>query len=214
MKKAGFRLLFSFYNPPKSSYNEVRANNSLQKIPNMNHVGKLLVATKRVDEPHRETVILLVEDSDKGIMGLCLNRQGGQSVNEVWEDIGEENNRKINLGGPVFGPLVTIHRLKEYSETEILPGIYFSALGENVNNIVKSNADYRIYTGYFGWFPNQLELELNKGNWFTLPVTEEFIFYESEDLHTDVWCLAKNEYSNSFLKLLGINEPSSFPSTN
>jgi putative transcriptional regulator len=52
--------------------------------------GKLLVASPQMgDENFNQTVVLMLQHSEQGALGVVLNRPSGRSVAEVWELVGQ-----------------------------------------------------------------------------------------------------------------------------
>ncbi|HEY1601420.1 MAG TPA: YqgE/AlgH family protein [Pirellulales bacterium] len=150
--------------------------------------GFLLVAAPALVDPNfRQTVILIVQHSDdEGALGLVLNRQTSTTVAELWERLGQEgkvNDGPVSLGGPCEGPLMALHTEKSAAEIEVLPGLYFSAAGEQLRSLaVNSQVDVRFFFGYAGWGAGQLENELSSGAWRTEPASLKHIFVVNQQL--------------------------------
>ena len=163
--------------------------------------GKLLVAEPRLpDTNFFRTVIFLIEHSEEGAVGLVLNRTSGRSIAELWEEISDkpcESDVKIDLGGPVEGPLMAIHTLPHLGEMEIIPGVFFAAQRDHLDNLVRTTkAPYRLFVGHSGWGPGQLERELDEGSWLVTEPTIEIIFHPAEGL----WEQAAKKVGDSVLR--------------
>src|SRR5215470_14742019 len=66
--------------------------------------GKLLVASRELPDPHfSQTVILLVQHSPDGVVGLMLNRRTKVPLSRAIEEIKEAAGRSdpVYVGGPV-----------------------------------------------------------------------------------------------------------------
>jgi putative transcriptional regulator len=149
--------------------------------------GHLLVASPRLpDANFYRTVVLIIHHDDQGAFGIVLNRPMGSTVRDIWESLDEEpcdSPEPINSGGPVEGPLMAIHTNRSCSENEILPGVHFAAHKEHLNQIVREPKHvFRIFSGYSGWAPGQLEGELEYGGWMTLPARQDFIFGDPDTM--------------------------------
>lgn len=149
--------------------------------------GKLLVAEPRLpDVNFFRTVIFLIEHSEEGAVGLVLNRPSERSIAELWEEISEmpcESEVKIDLGGPVEGPLMAIHTLPHLGEMEVIPGVFFAAGREHLDSLVRTTqSPYRLFVGHSGWGPGQLERELDEGSWLVTDTTSEMLFHSAERL--------------------------------
>lgn len=149
--------------------------------------GKLLVAEPRLpDINFFRTVIFLIEHSEEGAIGLVLNRPSQRSIAELWEEISEmpcESEVKIDLGGPVEGPLMAIHTLAHLGELEIIPGVFFAAQRDHLDQLVRTTQKpYRFFVGHSGWGPGQLERELAEGSWLVTDPTMEMLFHIKDNL--------------------------------
>ena len=148
----------------------------------------LLVASSQLlDANFVKTVILLIQHSDEGALGLVLNRSTSKTVKELWKEVGQspcESGQSVHLGGPVSGPLMSVHTSQSAAEVEILPGIFFAAKKANLDELVRQHEHaYTIFIGHAGWGPGQLENEIAAGAWTATPATAEYIFYEGENLN-------------------------------
>jgi len=149
--------------------------------------GHFLVASPYLLDPNFvRTVVLLVHHDEESAFGVVLNRPTESSLKELWEKIGDtpcESEQQVHLGGPVSGPLMAVHTDSNLSEVEIVPGVFFAAQRDHLEELVlQSEHDFRFFVGHSGWGGGQLESELAQGAWLTTPATAEFIFYSSDDL--------------------------------
>jgi len=163
--------------------------------------GQLLVATPRLpDENFFHTVVLMVEHNQDGALGVVLNRIADQSVGQLWAEVSNApctSEQKINLGGPVSGPLLAVHTNSQLSEIEIVAGVYLAARKEHLDELVQQNAHrYRVFLGHSGWGSGQLENELEQGAWLVTPATKEYIFHAGEE---DLWEKATKYIGDSIL---------------
>lgn len=135
--------------------------------------GKLLVATPGMQDPNFDrTVLLVVEHTPDGALGVVLNRPSGLEVADplpTWGDLAAEPG-VVFVGGPVspdaalvIGHVVdpAFHRWAPIvDEVGVLDvGIDPTDLGDRVDAV-------RIFAGYAGWSPGQLEGEIDAGAWF------------------------------------------------
>jgi putative transcriptional regulator len=176
----------------------------------------LLVASPRLPDPNfYRSVVLMIQHDDEGAFGLILNRVSENAIGEIWTMVGEEpseNVEPVYIGGPVRGPLVALHASEEYSEREILPGVYFATHKDNLNRIIDDpERQFRLYNGYSGWAKGQLEQELEVGGWMILPARAEYVFADTEEM----WSRAAQEIGEDITRpLLVRNATPSDPSSN
>jgi putative transcriptional regulator len=149
--------------------------------------GYLLVAVPHQLDPNFvQTVVLVVQHSDRGALGLIVNcpREQRDGV-PAQETAGRRicKTPTLYFGGPVTGPLMAVHCDPALGEFEILPGLFFSGGEEKVLAVMqRKRQPSRIFAGYTGWGPKQLEYEIDQGVWRTVEATSERIFSLSEDL--------------------------------
>jgi putative transcriptional regulator len=149
--------------------------------------GHLLVASPHLADPNFvRTVVLLIHHSEEGAFGVVLNRTADNTIKELWDQVGEtpcESERRVNVGGPVAGPLMAIHTDRELAELEIVPGVYFAAQREHLEKLLlQKGRPYRVFVGHSGWGEGQLEHELEEGAWLTTPATADQVFDDDLDL--------------------------------
>jgi putative transcriptional regulator len=178
--------------------------------------GHFLAASGHLLDPNFvRTVVLLIDHTEEGAFGVVLNRPSDSTIKELWEKVSEglcENSRRVYLGGPVSGPLIALHAEKALAEIEIVPGVYFAAEREHLEQLVREDREpLRLFVGHSGWGNGQLEGELRQGAWLSVPATAEFVFYDDADL----WRQVTRRVGESLLSgILGMPELPEDPSLN
>lgn len=147
--------------------------------------GKLLVASRRLGDPNfMETVVLLIDYGQDGAMGLVINRPSQIKLATVFPDIKALKERKdtIYVGGPVainqMLLLVATPQAPEESQ-EVTGDIYISSSWKVFERLMKNAAKeerFRIFAGYAGWAPHQLDFEISRGDWHVLKADAETVF--------------------------------------
>ena len=147
--------------------------------------GRLLVATEVVGgDLFSETVILLLEYSDAGAMGLVVNRPTEVGLGELLEDSEEipEPPPTVYWGGPVEMSKVSAlgHKGGPDGEgaDEVIESVYRLPFDEALENAAADPASVRFYLGYAGWAPGQLDYEMARDSWHVLPASDELVFSE------------------------------------
>jgi len=150
--------------------------------------GKFLVASRRLSDPNfRETVVLLIEYGMDGAMGLVINRPSQVKLATVFPDIKALKQRedRIYLGGPVAvnRMLMLIGSPKTPQRSiPVIGDVYLSSSLEELERLVKNTAEnerFRIFAGYSGWAPNQLDFERTRGDWHVIKADAETIFTQN-----------------------------------
>lgn len=151
--------------------------------------GKFLVASRQLQDPNfRETVVLLIEYGMDGAMGLVINRPSAVKLTTVFPDIEELKQREdtIYVGGPVaVNQLLLLIRSPKMVEgaTEIVPEVYISSRWKVLEGLMKEKATkderFRLFAGYAGWAPSQLDFERTRGDWHVLKADAEAVFSQN-----------------------------------
>jgi len=143
--------------------------------------GKLLVASPALHDPNFDrTVVLVIEHGADGALGLVLNRPSDTEIGEPLPQWGRQAAEPtvVFVGGPVsrtsaiglgrspeagraagwqplFGPLGTLDL-----------GLDPDQVGVPIEHI-------RVFAGYAGWGPGQLEAEIDASGWFVVAAEAE-----------------------------------------
>lgn len=144
--------------------------------------GKLLISEPYINDNNFErTVILLCEHNEKGSFGLVLNQEMPLTLSDVIE--GNYSEQPIFTGGPVEkNTLHFLHRLgSEIDRTvEVTEDIYWGGNFDYVKNMLnyqsKPHGDVRLFVGYSGWEPGQLQNEVDRNSWYISNADAALIF--------------------------------------
>ncbi len=179
--------------------------------------GHFLVATRELLDPNfARAVVLLVQHSEEGTMGLVLNRPTKTTLAEAWKQVSEAEcplDGLIHLGGPCRGPLMALHRDPLLGEMQVLPDLYFCADPENIEKLISAGdaENSRFFIGFAGWGPGQLEAEMKQDSWVVGPATVEQVF----DAPQDLWVKITRQISTSqMIAALNIKHVPADPSLN
>ena len=147
--------------------------------------GHLLIAIPELfDRNFFRTVVLLFQHSEEGASGVILNRPSEVSVRKIWNEVSDVDcdcDDFVHIGGPVDGPLLTLHTSLALAETPVIPGVFLSMSRDHLNDLVQQDVQqFKVYSGYSGWGPGQLESEIDQGGWLTLPAKSDHV-YDSPD---------------------------------
>jgi putative transcriptional regulator len=147
--------------------------------------GMFLVASRQLIDPNfSETVVLLVEYSTEGAVGLIINRPTDIRLSKILTDIRELRRRRdtVYVGGPV-GRDQLLLLIKSGSKPDesyhVFKDVYICSDIDALRRITsgKNDAgDFRAYAGYSGWAPGQLEFEMTRGDWHLFPADMKSVF--------------------------------------
>lgn len=147
--------------------------------------GKFLVASRRLGDPNfSETVVLLIEYGPEGAVGLVINRPSNVKLSTVFPDVKELKERKdtIYVGGPVaVNQMLMLIRSAQApaASVPVIENVYISSSWTVLERLIKkANAEqrFRLFAGYAGWAPNQLDLERTRGDWHVLNADADSVF--------------------------------------
>ncbi len=159
----------------------------------------LLVASPALLDPNfLHTVVLVVDHDEEGALGLILNRPLPLTLAQVSHEGGMEFQGSEEAtawrGGPVDpqrGILLVQGGLPEEEDTVVDLTHFVSHRKDLLESLLTDPmARYRLFLGYAGWGPGQLDQELDHGAWIRLPVVSEWL------LHPDpsgLWQVAHGE---------------------
>lgn len=138
--------------------------------------GSLLVATPQIEDGvfHRSVVLLLHHDAE-GAQGVVLNRPMEARVDAVLPDWQEHATPPSVLfeGGPVgldsaLGLVTVPGDVEPMGVKRLFRGLGLVDLDTPPSLVVPEVAGLRIFAGYAGWSPGQLEQEIRLGSWYVV----------------------------------------------
>lgn len=145
--------------------------------------GALLVAKPDLLDPNfMQTVVLVTQRPDGSTVGVVLNRPTQLELAPLVPGLPAANYKDaLYFGGPVMRrSVVAVFESPTppaSSAFHVLRGIYLSMHQKNVAQLLESGAArYRMYVGFSGWAPGQLESELMREGWYLLPADAEVLF--------------------------------------
>lgn len=149
-----------------------------------NLTGKLLIAEPMLDDPNFErSVVLLIEHSEDGALGVVLNRPTDIDVAAVLEQWGTlaTDPPVLYVGGPVSqDSLVALGRRRSGREvegwTQVLGDLGAVDLHLEPSDLAPGLEGIRVFIGYSGWDAEQLEAELAQDAWVVVDAEEEDVF--------------------------------------
>jgi putative transcriptional regulator len=149
--------------------------------------GCLLISSGGLYDPNfRHTVVLVGEHNADGALGVVLNRALDVTVEEVVPSLGAivPAGEPLFQGGPVQPSgvvLITELADPQLADLPVFGSIGF-LIGEVAEDVQSSIRRARVFAGYSGWGPGQLEAEMAMDTWITEPALEEDVFSATPDL--------------------------------
>jgi putative transcriptional regulator len=146
--------------------------------------GLFLVAKPTLADPNfARTVVLVTQTEDASTVGVIINRPSTLGLSQFLSDeFSTQNHREpIFLGGPVMRQaIVAIYRSESTPAAaafHVLKNVYLTMHADNLKQMLATpEAKYRLYAGFSGWAPRQLESEFTRDGWYVLPADEATVF--------------------------------------
>ena len=137
-----------------------------------------------LDSNFRESVVLVTQPREGGPWGVIINRPLDYLLSDVFTDIETLRNRKDMLffGGPVAQDgLVFLIRSQQPPPRAIpvLRDVYIISDIDYIEKLLRRSEpmlDLRVYSGYSGWAPGQLQEEIVRGGWILMPADADMVF--------------------------------------
>ena len=154
--------------------------------------GHLLIAGPSLVDPNFwRTVVLVGEHSEEGALGVVLNRASDAAVDETVPElmILADDLGHVHVGGPVQPSAIVV--LADFLEPELAASLVLDSVGflpaEVDPTTLGELKRARVFAGYAGWGPGQLDGELEEGSWIVEPAVPEDVFTSDPDaLWSDV----------------------------
>jgi putative transcriptional regulator len=161
--------------------------------------GQLLVSSPALVDPNfRRTVVLVGHHDEEGALGVVLSRpssiRAADAVPELAEIAGDE---VVYNGGPVEPSSYLV--LAEFEDVDdaaaIVTGtVGFVAIGTAPEELAVRRL--RVFVGYSGWGPGQLEDELGESSWIVVPAEPDDAFVpDPDELWRDVLARKGSDYA-------------------
>ncbi|HWX20802.1 MAG TPA: YqgE/AlgH family protein [Candidatus Binatia bacterium] len=135
----------------------------------------------------QRTVVLICQHDGEGAFGLVLNRATGNHAGEtIVADLPETLKAcPLFLGGPVQpSALSFLHTDAFVPDANVLPNL---SLGHSLDTLIEIGESFsptrkiKMFAGYAGWSPGQLEDEMKRKAWLTHPASLELVFDTSPE---------------------------------
>ena len=135
---------------------------------------------------HR-TVVLICQHDAEGAFGLVLNRSTNNKVGEALvaniSDVLKDET--LFLGGPVQPQALSyLHSDAYLPDANIMANL---SVGHSLESLMEIGESYsttqriKVFAGYAGWSPGQLDDEMKRDTWLVHPASSELVFSPSPE---------------------------------
>jgi putative transcriptional regulator len=161
--------------------------------------GQLLIAGPTLLDPNFwRTVVLVIEHTDEGALGLVLNRPSETVVGDAVPDLGEliDDDDLLFIGGPVQpAAVVVLGRFEDPSDSALIAFDDIGVLGNTDSDEGAGLIEGRAFVGHAGWGPGQLDAELERNDWILESAARSDAFTTSPG---DLWASVLTRKGGSY----------------
>ena len=143
--------------------------------------SRLLIASPALADPNfARAVVLITEHNDEGAMGVVLNRPSETVVDEVAPELAAiAGAEPVFIGGPVQPQALVV--LAEFADPAaaawiVAADVGFVSADADRDSLTEAIRRGRVYAGYSGWGPGQLEGEISEDAWIVEPPLPSELF--------------------------------------
>jgi len=175
-------------------------------------LGFFLVASEEMRDPRfKETVILVTPHHRGEVIGVVVNKPTETAVSTLFpqSELKDEHSRQLYFGGPLsMQSLLFLIRSKKQPKASlrIFDNVFLSAdrkVLEQVLRHPKPFSGLRVFSGYAGWKPGQLEAEIVQGQWLLREADTDILFNTEPAL---IWRTLLESSSKGYLVQLMHNK--------
>jgi putative transcriptional regulator len=148
--------------------------------------GQLLIAGSGLIDPNfRRAIVLVGHHDEEGAVGVVINRPTEATVWDAVPDLGPlvRPEERVFVGGPVQPQGAVV--LAEFEQPERAEVLAFGRVGFLVGEVdpgeIGGIERARVFAGYAGWGPGQLEVEMEQASWIVEPARPEDVFTDDPE---------------------------------
>ena len=143
----------------------------------------LIAKPTLIDPNFARTVVLVTQVEDASTVGVIINRPSTLRLSQFLSDEFPTQNYRdaIYFGGPVMRQAIVALFRSETAPAaaafHVLKGVYLTMHADNLQRLLaEPKAEYRLYAGFSGWAPRQLQSEFMRDSWYILPADDKTVF--------------------------------------
>jgi putative transcriptional regulator len=148
--------------------------------------GQLLIAGSGLLDPNfRRAIVLVGHHDEEGAVGVVLNRPTEATVWDAVPQLGSlvGPEERVFVGGPVQPQAAVL--LAEFDDPDRAGLLAFDRVGFLVGDLDPDDVGgierARVFAGYAGWGPGQLEEEMEQASWILEPARPDDVFTTDPD---------------------------------
>jgi putative transcriptional regulator len=149
--------------------------------------GRFLVATEQIrGSIFKHSVVLLLSYAEDGAIGVVVNHRTDLALHDFVKGAALDAGA-LYVGGPVErGSVLVLLRAESPPERAIrVAGDLFATVDPEIlldrSGHPGATKHLRVYTGYAGWGPGQLDAEIARGDWIVAREGVDVVFDDAPD---------------------------------
>ncbi|MDP2821907.1 MAG: YqgE/AlgH family protein [Sulfuritalea sp.] len=143
----------------------------------------LIAAEKMADPRFRQSVVLVTRHGvSSSTVGVIVNRALDVSLDRLFPELKQAAQHRLHYGGPVApGQIVFLVRSEAapVAAIAVAERLFLSSDGGSLRQLLDAPTPatrLRVFHGFASWAPDQLEGEIDRGDWYLLPVDADVLF--------------------------------------
>jgi len=151
----------------------------------------LIAAEGMVDPRFRQSVVLVMRHGrSRSTVGVIVNRVLDAGLDRAFPELKQAAQHRLHYGGPVAPGQIVFMVRGEKAPTEAIAlaeRLFLSSDGDSLRQLLEAPMPVtrlRVFAGFASWVPYQLENEIDRGDWYLLPVDVDALF---EDPLDEMW---------------------------
>lgn len=149
----------------------------------------LLIAAEGMADPRfRQSVVLVTRHGPgSATVGVIVNRATDASLDRLFPELKQAAQHRLHYGGPVApGQIVFLVRGEVAPAAAIVMAerVFLSSDGDSLRQLLAAptpSTRLRVFSGFASWAPDQLEGEIDRGDWYLLPLDTDVLFSAALD---------------------------------
>lgn len=149
----------------------------------------LLVAAEGMADPRfRQSVVLVTRHGrNRATVGVIVNRALDVALDRVFPELTQAAQHRLHYGGPVAAGQIVFMVRSEAAPAAAIPlaeRLFLSSDSDSLRQLLGAPTPasrLRVFNGFASWAPDQLEGEIDRGDWYLLPVDADLLFSDPLD---------------------------------
>jgi putative transcriptional regulator len=152
--------------------------------------GRIIITPRGSPDPHfSNSVIVLAHYDQTGALGLMLHYKSDLTIQKALKGVAgaEKRTDPVFVGGPVELPVVfALLRTKSAPTgvSHVMNDLYLMTSKQSIATALTEGrpvSELRVFIGYSGWGPGQLEREVRRSGWYIFDYDESVVFDDHPD---------------------------------